>query len=53
MSLLAVLQDFVEHQAARAADKGANQSAILVVRHAANRNADPGASADGDCRALH
>ena len=52
MSLLAVLQDFVQDQAARAAYQGADQRAILVARHAADRNTDSCAGAHGDCRAI-
>ncbi|MGH9647449.1 MAG: hypothetical protein ACRD4E_11595 [Bryobacteraceae bacterium] len=40
MGLLAVLQDFVEDQAARAADERTDKRAILVARHASDRDAD-------------
>jgi len=52
MSLLAVLQDFIEDQAARAAYEGADKRAIWVACHAADRNTDPRAGANGDCRAF-
>jgi hypothetical protein len=52
MSLLAVLQDFVQDQAARASYEGADQRAVLAARHVADRNTNPCACADGDCRAF-
>jgi len=52
MGLLAVLQYFVEDQAARTAYKSADQRTILVPRHAADGDADTRAGAHGDCRAF-